>query len=223
MKKIKSVAMILILSVVICGCKKGNSVNQKSVSLYDRGLEIISLMNEMVKSDQYVELLAINSLNNSVEQIKQGDYQTPKSVYKVILSKDMMDFFRNTGEDITSLEGLSDDLLKSLYQKLYQSISVQLNSKFGTEKLATSATFTASTFFVDNDVDENALYVYLFDNGFPVVVNFIVGEDHAIVATGYFVMDSEVKDTEEGIKDFFSSSIYVGNSIDQVEKVTREN
>ena len=65
-------SVILILSLTACGSKKEQS------SLYEQGLEVVSLMEEMANSESYIQLFTGNTeINEIIQNIAEGDYSQP--------------------------------------------------------------------------------------------------------------------------------------------------
>ena len=75
--------VILILNLTACGSKK------EQVSLYERGLEVVDLMDEMADSQSYVQMFTGNTqISEVIQSNTNGDYSKPQAVYEVVLQKD---------------------------------------------------------------------------------------------------------------------------------------
>lgn len=219
MKKRIYVVLILISSIIICGCtKKTSTRNKVEKSLYDRGMDTISLMNEMVQSDAYTEMMGVASLADAIATLKAEEYETPKSAYCILPSKDMLDTALAMIEaDAPGTKNLPENLKHTLKKKVLAGTASQLNARYGTSAIAASSLFTVSQTFVSHETTQDIIYIYTFEDAYPVCVTFSVGDDAAIMSTGYFIMTKDYEDSEDGIREMLATLLYLGDST--VEKV----
>lgn len=189
---------MLTLSLSACG----NSVNDtQTKSLYEQGLEVVQLMDEMTQSEDYIDLFTGNSeVKSVVQNISAGDYTAPKAVYAISLTDE-------SDEAMAELYQFCDDgseeFKSYLTDRIYGSLITQINGRGGTENLAAASACTAGKTFVNEDAAENVIYLYTYENAVPVAVTFIVGEDSAVSASGVFVMYDEFPcDSADEIKSF---------------------
>ena len=85
------------------------------------------------------------------------------------------------------------------------SLMTQVNSMAGAETLAATSMCTVSKTFVSENADSDVTYLYTYADAAPVAVSFTVGEDHAVSASGSFVLyDGFTCSSEAEIKSFFS-------------------
>ncbi len=217
MKKILGIialALTVVLAFSFAGCGK-DTVDSKpqTKSLYDHGLELISLMEEMATSDSYVPMYSgSNDLKEIVSVVGTGDYTEPKAVYKLIVNKDILRIL--TGMQI---EGdLSDELTEYVSSRTYSTIPTQINAKGGANVLAAASVCTAGKTFVSTEADNNAIYLYTFENGLPVMVTFTEGEDNAVSASGCFIFYDEFpSDSIDDMKQLLEGVI------DTIEEIKR--
>lgn len=205
MKKSIKIVWILVAVLVLggslfaCGNNKNNA---EAKSLYTQGLEVIQLMSEMTQSEEYINLYTENDgIKGIVQNIRSGDYTTPKAVYAVSITDENLAKIA----ELSNLGGVSEGLKSFLTQRIFSSLMVQINSMSGVENLATASVCTIGKTFVNEDVDENVIYLYTYDNAFPVAVTFTVGEGHAVSASGTFIMyDKFTCGSADEIKSFFN-------------------
>ena len=78
-KKGMMIAIVLtVLGLAACGS------NKEAVSLYEQGLEVVSLMEEMANCESYIQLFTGNTeINEIIQNIAEGDYSQPDAVYEV--------------------------------------------------------------------------------------------------------------------------------------------
>lgn len=187
----------LVLSLSACG---KNESHTEAKSLYEQGLEIVQLMTEMT---QYADVYTTSSeMQSVVQNIGTGDYATPKAVYAISVADEnvaAMAQLMNLG-----LDSASEELKSYFMQKVLGSFMVQINARSGTDKLAAASICTVGKTFVNENVNENVIYLYTYENAVPAAVTFLVGEDHAISASGVFVMYDEFTcDSADEIKSLF--------------------
>lgn len=184
MDKKKIMVPIIMLIIALSGCT-GPANGGKS--LYEHGMDVVMLMDEMVSSSSYGSLM---SSSEEIEQMRlmlaAGDYAAPQAVYEIeVLSfRDILALAES--EDIT--EPFSDSLQNMLDNRSAASLVSLVNSRNGAAALASASVYTAGKTFVSSETAESTLYLYTFRNGNPIAVAFTVGEDNTVTATGTFLM-----------------------------------
>ena len=177
-----------------------SSCRASSDSLKNEGLEIISLISEMIESDSYdvIILSGVSAYEDSIAKIKAGDYTAPNGVYEIEVS---LDYF-TTFYDIDQYE-LSERLKDYIGDMYVNSVVSMINSKNGVFSVALSSVYTATDCFVDKSISENHIYLYAFENGYPIIVSFVPYSDGAVMATGHLVVDDNFDTSStEGIKNY---------------------
>ena len=200
MKKI-AICFSFILAFLLCACgaKSDGKAGQKS--LYAQGLDMISLMGEMVQSDTYFAAYSsVPTLREPVKEISQavsgGQYDKPAAVYRLSLQEDgLAAILQRSGTDLSDAD-LSDDLKAYMHSKMLGACANFFNSPAGTEALAASAVYTCSKSFVCMEASENVLYLYTYENTNPVLISFLVGEDHAVYASGTYILNETIDMTD---------------------------
>ena len=184
MNKKKSMLLVMMLLIALSGCAApGNS----GKSLYEHGMDVIALMEEMVDSSSYGSLMSGAA---EIEQMRQtlaaGDYTAPQAVYEIEVPTlgDMLAY----AESDAVTESFSDSLKKLLDNRSVASLVNLINSRNGTAALATSSVYTAAKTFVNSETKESTIYLYTFQNGNPIAVVFTTGEDSTVTAAGTFLM-----------------------------------
>ena len=195
-KFIVILTVIMILSLTACGTKK------EQVSIYEQGLEVVALMDEMVDSQSYVQMFTGNmQISEVIQSNTSGDYSEPLVVYEVVLKND--NFLGLLGNDETQ-ESMSDELKEIINKKINASVITQLNAYGGSENLAASTICTAGISFVNNEVKEDIIYIYVYENTAPVAVMFLQEGNDIVSANGTFIFGEEfINLTEESISELF--------------------
>ena len=182
-----SITAIMVLSLSACG-KNESKPEQKS--LYAQGLEVVKLMDEMIQTEEYVDLHTGSSeIKTIIQNIGSGNYTTPKAVYSISITEENLIAL----SEVDSLNNASEELKDFLLQRVLETLMTQINGMSGVENLAASSVCTVGK-------------------------TFAVGEDKAVTATGVFVMyDGFTCGSAEEIKEFFSDIVVEVAEV-QIEK-----
>ena len=199
MKKIKMITACIFIAAGLLGCgaektdtdkvTKDSSDTEKS--LYDRGLEVIDLMAEMVHSDTYVDKVVGNGrIKELIKSVGEGSYDEPAEVYAVSQDDESFDI-------LMEMAGMDDSMSEELKSFLtHRGITAIISSANtldgeGVEPLAAANICTAEKIFADDSISEDIIYIYTFENGYPAAVAFRTGEDNAVAATGTFIISDD--------------------------------
>ena len=183
------VAFFLVLS--LCSCNTSDKPLEKA------GEEVIALMREMTVSEEYEKLYGLpDSYSQAVARLREGDYSNAKALYELEIPTSA---FSDTN-------GISGKLGEYVNSALYLSLANRINQKAGVEALSVSAAYSAQISFVNTSLKENTVYLYVFDNGYPVFVTFLPGEDGSVRAVGYFIInESFAAESADRIAESFAS------------------
>lgn len=201
-KRISIIFMaVMIFGMTACGTKK------EQVSLYEQGLEVVALMDEMADSQSYVQMFTGNTqISELIQSNTNGDYSKPQVVYEVMLQKDNYQGLLENEETQTTM---SDELKGIISKKVNASVITQLNAYGGSENLAASTICTAGISFVNNEVKEDVIYIYVYENTAPVAVIFLKEGNDIVSANGTFMFGEELANlTKESISQLFEG-LYV--------------
>ena len=180
-----------------------SGTNSLSSALYQEGLSTVSVMEEMAENEDWVNLFSSNqNLASILSAVGDGDYSRPKTVYQIRLSDETVSHLTRNAD----LEAFSDILQAYLRATVQSSIAAQINAKGGADALAAASACTASCIFFCDDLHENLLYLYTYENAVPAMISFLVGEDGAVSATGLFILyDGFPTGSAAEIQQFLSS------------------
>lgn len=169
-------AALLAASLLLGGCQAGAA----DKPLYQHGLEVAGLLGEMAGNPAYLSLFSSNeAILTVLAEAAQGDFSQPKAVYRITLSVSALH---------PEVEGLSGALRKSLEARLTAAVFTQVNALGGPEQLAAASICTAGTVFASDALEENAIYLYTYENAVPAAVSFTQGEDGTVSANGMLVL-----------------------------------
>ena len=199
-RKIFIVLLIgLLLMTILTSC------NETTKSLVDCGEDVISLMTEMVDSENYRLLYNLPAAyDKTISNLRNGNYSKSSAVYELSISEDDLFELINTNID---KESFSEDLYKNVCSSAYISFASLINQKGGVEAMSISTAFSAQKSFVNKEMDANKVYLYVFENGCPILITFVAGEDGSFRAVGYFIInDTFVTDDEYSIIESYKAS-----------------
>lgn len=213
-KYFKLLVTIMVFTVMASGCGKnggtessnsdntGNGSNEtagtETVSdlAYKKGLEMVGLMDEMIHSDKYVSIMSGGGeIAEKADEIAKGKYGSPSQVF--CLSSFSKDTMISTIGGENAVKGFSDELMDYVNHRMIGGVISQINAQEGAMALATSSVSSISKAFVCNDIKDDCIYLYVYKNSYPVGVTFTVGENGAVNATGYYILNEEIKSADE--------------------------
>lgn len=198
MKKITAIVLGVLMTIAaLSGCAA-----KTEKTMYEQGLSLIAIMEEMGKSDLYhATMTSSDTVIGKLEAIRTGDFSKPDTVYTIALSEDYIAMMSEWEE----MPEISDTLKDVLNTKLIGAFATQINALAGAETLAASAVCAAGKTFVDESCKENMMYLYVFEEGVPAAVTFVPGEGGAVSASGTFILYGGVDFSDENARrDFFA-------------------
>ena len=203
-KKLFSVLLTLVMTISLCACggTGASGSNTSDKSLYEQGLGVISLMAEAAQAEEYVGAYTGNpEIMRIIQNVGAGDYTTPKAVYSLSVNDEVL--LSMLG--LENLNGISAELKDNLLSRSFGSLITQINGYAGVNNLAASSVLTLGKSFVDSTLAEDVIYIYTFENAFPVAVTFTVGENGAVSAGGNFIMYEDFTcGSAAEVQEFFS-------------------
>ncbi|MGN0435045.1 MAG: hypothetical protein ACI4D8_00270 [Wujia sp.] len=172
------------------------------ISLTDRGLDIISSMSNLAGNESYRKLIGgSEDIEAIIKEISSMNYSSPKQVYKVANLDEISKLYLSmSGLD---LESLDEENKEIIINKLAQGIgNIIMAQKSGVKELAASGAIVRQELFVDKSVKECVLYIYTYDDAYPVLISFVPGKDGAVSANAsYLIIDEMIGADMETVKD----------------------
>ncbi len=139
---IKNFPLVLALSLVFLLMACGNDARGKNgdKSIYEHGLDLISLMKEMAGSEAYFKLYSNDpELQELVSAAGGGDYAKPKAVYQMKISDDTISGMA----ELASIDELSGPLKEYVSSRMQASLANQINAMGEVNMLAAASICTA--------------------------------------------------------------------------------
>lgn len=203
--------ILVIAMLCVCGCADTGTGSAPAAEdtekiLYENGLEITALMNEMLHSPEYISMMISSSeINEIIDEVAVGNYNKPQKVYQIDFSQYDEMFWQALGAE---LGGFSDNLKKEVEEKTYDALVNIINAREGAKMLAAASIIHVNSIFVCSSLTENRQYLYMFEGGYPIVISYTIGKDGAVVAYGSFLLMEELKNTaDETIADLLGEAI----------------
>ena len=206
MRKTNILVLALVLTMVLSACgSAGEKAGEAKSSLYDKGLEVVVLLDEMVKNDAYVQLYTASpEIQEIVETIGAGDYAAPSAVYQISFPGESFKALAEAMGGDVSMDGMSEELTRAVEQKLLGAVVSQLNAMGGATKLAAMSVCTTGKTFVNEEISADLIYLYVYENTPPVAITFVRGDDATVSATGTFLLCDDLNTaSEQTISEFF--------------------
>lgn len=215
MKKSKAIstALLLCACMISFSCFGGTAAAEEETqtagetqaaeadSLYTHGLEVISLMSEMVHTEYPDLLTSSDDILSVIQGIFDDDFSAPTAVYALSLPGDAL----SSVEELNRLNDASDALKTYFMQKVLASLINRANGMGGAACLSAASICAAYSLFVDESADRDLIYLYTYEDAVPAAVIFTVGEDHAVSASGMFVLYEDFPcGSAEEIAEFFN-------------------
>lgn len=178
--KYRNILCAVLAAMMLTSCAGGKSP-------VEHGMEVVGLMDELVGNRDYLSALSGNSeVLEIAAELDDGSYETYRSVYRVTLDADRIRESLGLA-DVT----MSDGLRTYFDNGALASVITKINAAQGLNETVASSVCTAGRKFVCRDITEHCIYLYTFENGTPIAVVFGKGDDGAVSASGYFILDED--------------------------------
>lgn len=186
----RAAALLLALALLLGACsgRKAPAADAPEKSLYRQGQELAAEIVETAGTPDYLRLLTGDQavLDLLAQAVEGKDYTAPQTVYRLKVPEEAVEKIMGMS-DAGELDGLPQGLQKRFWEKFFRGIPSQLNAMGGTSALAAASICAAEKTFVSTEVSEPLLYIYAYENGTPIAVTFLPGEDGAVSASGIFL------------------------------------
>lgn len=202
MKKMIIAALaVLSMSLLLIACEK-----TEYPTFEEKGMEIIGIMEDMINSEEYIEALGIRDEDvlGIIESAAEGDYSEAEHIYS-------LKFDNPADALIDNFDDLPRSLKKVVNDKAYGAYISALNAASGSIPLVAASMATASTAFATDG--ESAVYLYTFEDGYPIAITYVVNDEGICSAAGTFLFRTDDLD--------FSSAKKLEDSLDYDAKVEK--
>lgn len=162
--------------------------NEMAVSLKDKGLEIIGLMDELAADKEYRKAMLTGDSARMKKMLKKAVHKKkPGEIYQVTFQSE------NSLFQIMEKGGISSSKMTEQEKEVFFQRSIgALAGRFqggSAEALALSAVYQVEKCFVSDELKEDMVYFYIYKDACPVAVAFLKGEDGAVLAKAQYIFD----------------------------------
>lgn len=213
MKSKRKICIVFMMTIFIvlfsaCGNKENNALSSNS-SFYDKGQEMILTMHELVCDEGYIEAMgAMDDLRKIIDTIGGMDYSSPAHVYRVSNMDEVLPNVMLMSEVYTN--DMSDSVKAVIKKKLVGNIAMQITAmRTGANAIAVQSMLVIDTSFVNTPAKDMELYIYTYDDAYPVFASFIPEGDGAVSArVSYVIVDDMIGADGEAISKDVMFSMY---------------
>ncbi len=158
-------------------------------SLYERGLRMIERMDTMAGSDTYIGAMTSSSeVLDILDAINSGDYTKPKAVFEVkITDPETLEIALAYGG---SIDKLPEELKPEFRHRLVAAVPSMMSSFNGASSLAAISLIRSEDFFLDEEVEGEILYLYIYDGSYGASVLFSARGEGIVSAAGQFICNN---------------------------------
>ena len=171
---------LVVLLIIVMLMSTFTSCNAKPQSLTECGEKVISLMVEMLESNEYKSLYNLPAAyDDQVKRLRDGDYSKSIAVYELLFSEE--ELLNNVLDADFDKSAFSKELYDYICSSTYTSFVSRINQANGVEALTISSVFTAQLAFANSDFDTNKIYLYVFESEKSVMKTYIQPKLSAMV------------------------------------------
>ena len=180
MKRSLMITAMLASAAVLTGCAGSGK------TLYEHGMDVVTDMHALAADSDYAEAMlggATDEMAEIIEHICSGDHTVPIAVYEIGPADEVLEELLDSAD-----MKLTEEQEHIITARLFGSVASQINAGYGVSALAASSAFTGSKLFVSDEAVNGTLYLYVFEDAYPVLMTFTQGEDGASSASGMFLL-----------------------------------
>lgn len=158
----------------------GSDTPDAEAVLTAKGLELISRMNSLARSNEYISTATSSQpILDQIQLIAAADYTSPEEIFVI----DRSGFAADT----------TDFVRGYIREKAICSIPSMLNALDGAQTLSASAILQVDETFRCNAPGHTVIYLYAYRAAYSVMVTYSPGEDGTVAATASFVKFSSTE------------------------------
>lgn len=188
--------------VITTGIIRTQEASSGEDALYDHSLELAELLEEMLSSPEYFEMMGGSArLSEVINPLMRSDLSEPESAYRAVLPEDAFLSLMNAAEsDIDDFPGPLQEFIK---RKIHHSMLSILNSQAGAETLAAASILTVSDAWAGDTLEQNCYVVLIYPDVCPVIVSFY-GRDGFLEGTASMLLGVSLEeDSPEAVSGLF--------------------
>lgn len=220
MKKFLCLALALCMTLGLCGCRfitkeiiERDVTAADNETLYEHGMELGGLLEEMLSSPEYFEMMGgSDRLSEVIDSLMGADLSEPESAYIVTLPEDALPTLMDSAE--VDMDQFSGGLRDFMVRRMISSVPSILNSRQGAETLAAASILTVSDAWAEEDLELGCYLILSYPDACPVMVSFC-GNNGVVNGTATMLIGEPLEeDSMEGVSRLFD---YLGIDCDMEE------
>ncbi|QSX04675.1 hypothetical protein JYG23_08125 [Sedimentibacter sp. zth1] len=212
MKKVVGLCGLCIVIMLLFAVACSNS-DKNTLVLKEEGLSVANKLDYLAESEEY---LLINSANVDIQSITKDiaslDYSLPNTIFKIVGLEDAI--LNEVCGDIK----ISKELQDIMGHRFSNALSSRLNGLGGVNNLIATSFLTYNDCIVIEGVEEETTYLYLYDDKYSVIVNFIPYDNDIVAVSGSFILNDDLTkiDTTEDLKLFLEDCEIINLDIELI-------
>lgn len=223
MKKLLALVLALCLVLGLGGCRFINKTtapveftSADSGTLYWHSMELAGLIDDMLKTPEYFELMGgSDTVSEVIMPLMRSDLSEPESAYVVTLPEDALPTLMSAAE--VDLDGFSDGLREFVERRMVSSVPTILNSRQGAETLAASSILTVSGSWAGEVLDESCYVLLMYPYCCPVMASF-TGSNGVVTGTATMLLGEPLEeDSLDAVEELFGYLEMEGPEIEGID------
>lgn len=221
MKRLLSLTLALCLILGLCGCQV---ITKKIIetdaaeagTLYEHGMELAELLEEMLGSPEYFEMMGgSDRLGEVIDPLMRADLSEPESAYLVTLPQEALPALMSAAE--VDMDQFSGGLRDFMERRMISSVPSILNSRQGAETLAVASILTVSDAWAGESLEAGCYLILSYPDVCPVMVSFC-GDDGVVTGTATLLIGEPLEeDSIEGVSELFAYLGIDGLDVEELE------
>lgn len=223
MKKLLCLMLALCMVLGLCGCRFiTKEIIERDVSaaddeaLYEHGMELGELLEDMLSTDQYLQLMSgSQEISAVLEPYISTDFSEPESVYRVTPSEDVIPILMGMGE--VDLEDFSEPLQEYIERRVISTLPTTINAQGGSSVLAAASICTASDVWAGETLEEDCYLLYFYPEACPIMVTFHGGEGYIDGSAMLLLADNMTEESMDEVTGIFGQ-LGIDCDVEQVDR-----
>lgn len=215
--------IVLLFVSLLCGCQGASDKEDSnqgtagaSSSLYEEGLALVSDMYALANDEAYMEVAAsTDGIKEHIDAFASCSYDKPSGVYRAV------NIINLTGAAVLkevlekgTLSEAADRRIKNISGAQFCNILVARMG--GAQNLAALSIISTSSCFVNLSLKEPEVYIYTYENGYPVIVSFVPGKNGAVSASAQCLLADSFRGANAEAVTNALGIIYPGFGLDEI-------
>lgn len=168
----KFLAMLLCLCMMIPCAFAEESKTEAEIWLTDRSLELASLFNEALNSDDYIALFTDSSILDLAKSIRKTDFSKPQQVHVLAQSFSLPAMEQQMNAFLQGMD-ISPALQPYVMRRMSQAVPAMLIGQMGEYFVAFNSIFSVSNAYICPDFITDDAHVFLMYGEYMLWVTFI--------------------------------------------------